>query len=517
MKMETFGDIGASIPFGASFMDIGSPRFRSALEDVFWGRSPLVCIIGPGGCGKSVLLRAAALRFGDRCMCLAPTGVAAENLSFSFGTHQVKGITIHKGLGIPIIKFMPSNEKGSVEKAKAGSQSEEEFIAKASTRKRRTSIYSEDGHSTRYWPETISGSVAALSKVDVVLLDEVSMVSSDLFDLIMLHICAASRIRGRVIRLVCFGDPLQLPPVTKDGSSPKMFFDSHFWKALGPKVHVLDTVYRQSDGGFKAILNDLRRGNVTEEAKAFVKAHCISDPKASTKERLCIAPQNQQADDYNTKKEKALVEGSSPRKFHFPYQWIRDGKRLEDNPRPGDYECPSDMELYKGERVMCLKNAPDGSYRNGSLGTLVGCVKEKRSIEVDDRRSVELTLPVAVVLLDGSKVPVLVRCHEYGQPYSSAGKGARIFQVPIRRAWAVTYHKSQGLTLDSLRMETKLLKADGMFYLGLSRVRTPQGVALTGEPDWSMVAANPEALSFVEACEACADREDRTEACPQDV
>lgn len=533
-RIETYGDINYAPPLGFSKVDVSSDRFNAAMQDIFWGSDPLLCVMGAGGCGKSVLLKMAAFKFGPRCLCIAPTGMAAQNINTNVGANgKITAKTIHSALSIPIaesdnilkVHYRTEYEKKcekniadkkiEIDRYGYGTKVKGDFYSlfEKETQKLegpRTLIVP-DKAEFLYSPETNRKIIKILEHIDLVLLDEVSMVSGNLFDYIMLQITNASRSKNKLIRMVCFGDPLQLPPVVldkkADGSMPKnleeqkkMFFESRFWTALKPKVHVLNTIYRQKDGGFKEVLNNIRKGIITESEKEFVRKH-LSSCNAET---LTIAPTNAMVNQYNTKEEEKLLK-EKPEKFVFPYILASQHKEGELIRLPESF--PGDITLYEGERIMCTKNASDGSYRNGTTGILLGCKWEKRTIwrkklyPRTSSESVKINLPMAIVKRDDGKI-IAVHAHEYGNEATSDSKELKLFQVPIVKAYAVTYHKSQGLTLSGLGMDTKALRGDGMFYLGLSRVKSADNLRITGEPDWDKVAPNPKAIAFVEECEA---------------
>lgn len=512
-KIETYGDINNAPPLGFGKVDVSSDRFNAAMQDIFWGSDPLLCVMGAGGCGKSVLLKMAAFKYGPRCLCIAPTGMAAQNIDTNIGANgHVTAKTIHSALSIPIAEnndiVKSKGRYGNNIVRKKRKTLKEDCAQKVESR----TIIVPDKAEFLYSPETSQKIMSILERIDLVLLDEVSMVSGNLFDYIMLQITNASREKGKLIRLVCFGDPLQLPPVVLDkkldGTRPKnleeqqkMFFESRFWNALHPKVHVLNAIYRQKDGSFKEVLNNIRKGIVTDKEKAFVRSHLGPCQDSS----LAIAPTNMLVNEYNKKKEDELLE-TNPEKFIFPYVIVSECNWTTKIKFPENF--PGDITLYKGERVMCTKNASDGSYRNGTTGVLIGCKWEKISVQIKEEGYYRIKtekrffwVPMAIIKKDDNGQEVAVHSHEYGHEQTSDSWELKLYQVPLVKAYAVTYHKSQGLTLSGLGMDTKNLKGDGMFYLGLSRVKSADNLFITREPDWEKVAPNPKAVAFVQECE----------------
>lgn len=502
---ETIGKLEDALPVGFENIKLDSPSFRKALEELFWGTDALSCVIGPGGCGKSVLLRMAAHKFGSRCLCVAPTGVAAQNIS----DEKIKGKTIHSAFGVPISNI--SNEDLSDIKKKLYINHFEEIHGKwvkgkeyecqdatecVETLTHYRPIPRETGHAVNKLKDTLlepyvnHHAIEVLKDKDLILMDEVSMVNANLFDYVLLQITYAMRKYNRQIRLVCFGDPLQLPPVDKSSekdSEPelgKMFWESRFWKLLDPHVYCLNAVYRQKDNTFKEVLNHLRKGEITEKDKEVIQSRVCQNIAANEK-TLAIMSERKLVEAYNDKKENKLIQ-TGAKKFLIPYsvEGSVEGISLS---REND-GFSGDLTFYAGERVMCTKNAPNGSYRNGTLGTFIEAYEG----------------PAAKVLLDNGEV-VTVKPFQYGPEESSATKAAQVYQVPLVGAYAITYHKSQGLTLDTLYMDVQNLKEDGMFYLGMSRVRSLEGLTLSAIPDWNKIKPNAKALEFVKKMEALSE------------
>lgn len=501
----TIGRLEDALPVGFENIKLDSTPFRKALEELFWGTETLSCVIGPGGCGKSVLLRMAAHKFGSRCLCVAPTGVAAQNIS----DEKIKAKTIHSAFGVPISNI----SNGDSSQIKHGLSSENYYKLHGKGVKNPNSPYKhfsaedyieylnkapqrEAGHSVNKLKDTlldpyVNGyAIEVLKDKDLILMDEVSMVNANLFDYVLLQITYAMRKYNRQIRLVCFGDPLQLPPVDKSNeqdSEPelgKMFWESRFWKELDPHVYCLNAVYRQKDNTFKEVLNHLRMGEFTDNDREIIKSRVRKSIDINEK-TLAIMSERKLVDNYNQKKQKELIN-TGAEEFLVPYSV--DGEVDDICLSKENDGFFGDLTFYAGERVMCTKNAPDGSYRNGTLGTFIEAYEG----------------PAAKVLLDTGET-VIVKPFQYGPTESSATNAAQIYQIPLVSAYAITYHKSQGLTLDTLYMDVQNLKEDGMFYLGMSRVRSLEGLTLSAVPDWNKIKPNEKALEFVKKMEALSE------------
>ena len=159
-RKDIYGRLEDVLPPGFEDVRLDSPEFRDALLDILFGSSPLTAVTGPGGCGKTVLLKIAAAFFGGRCICIAPTGIAAQNISGKAGETTVVARTIHSALGFDVL---PDD-------------------------------------SPDYPAERNPRSMEALAGKDIVLLDEVSMVRANMLDAIMFPIRMAWRIQGRQSR-----------------------------------------------------------------------------------------------------------------------------------------------------------------------------------------------------------------------------------------------------------------------------------------------------------------------------
>jgi ATP-dependent exoDNAse (exonuclease V) alpha subunit len=456
MKTQIIGTIEARnlLPPFFENTDISSPRFEEALKDVIWGTDFITAVIGPGGCGKSVLLKIAARYFGQYSMCIAPTGVAANNLNdpTPLTPLTIGATTIHKAFGIKEVE------------------------------------------SLRYFqmPMDNPNVIKMLARKEVILIDEISMVRPETLDMVLHQVYRASQVKGSLIRVICFGDPLQLPPVYKNGEEVRFFFDSYHWKTFKPKVHVLDSIYRQSDGSFRQILNRIRMGEADDDCMDFLRSRVSrSIPEGA----LVLDPRR---DGVTARNNQCLTSVSGNKRFTYVPEITERG---ETKGKPDDFqkekdaeilellECPPAITLYEGQRVMCTKNIMGKGVVNGSMGT-VTILKEKG----------------VGVLLDGKeKREVFIEPCRYELCETSDRPKISAMQIPLCSAYAVTYHKAQGLSLDNAYLVTDTLfsgpSGAGMFYIGVSRVRTPEGLFLSEVPDRSRIRANPRCVEFVKEAE----------------
>lgn len=431
-------------PRGFEFVNFDDPCFTRAFLSCFSLNAAATVILGPGGSGKSVILKMIAAHYGRKCLLLAPTGIAAHNIDNPWSAPR----TIHAGLGLPVIPYMPMH---------------------AMFRK----------------------PLEALHDKDVVMIDEISMINAPLIDCIIRHIREANRDRKRKIKLICLGDEYQLqPPFDEAKLRPILkehpglfekwsFMNSGQLMALKPDVYVLETVYRQSNPKFKEVLNHVRMGIPEEEDIKYLNA--LVKPE-SDKKALVLAATNKEVDAVNNEHIAELGRNQKPQLFDADFLF---GKEIT------DCGFSQHLELYKGQRVMCTKNLYDEDnspiFQNGTLGTVV-----------DFKYSEGNMLPV-VRADDGRLYPVpYMQFEECTYQKTEDGKYeylpiARALMIPLRSAYCITYHKAQGLTLDKVHLMVPDHRPQpGMLYLGCSRVRTPDGLSLSSAVTKEMFSLSKE-------------------------
>jgi len=409
---------------------IRTAQFDEALRLMEEGGS-FTFITGRAGTGKSTLLHHFCGTTSLIAPVLAPTGVAALN---------VGGETIHR-----FFRFAPG-------------------ITVAEARKK--------GASARD-PEMYR-------RAEVLVIDEISMVRADLLDCMDQFLRAARKDKSPFggLRIVAIGDLYQLPPVvtaaergafTESYASP-YFFASRIMQELLADEKIafieLEKVYRQTDATFISLLNAIRNRSATYDDLARLNAR-VREPQSP--DAITLTAMNAPADELNNERLRAL-SGS---------QKIFNGELRGDFP---EREAPTDLELglKKGARVMCVANDSGGRFVNGSLGWVTG-FKEKKSEETGEKQTVVL------VKLDGAG-EVSVGPHTwtiYRSVYDRATSTLNqerlgsFTQIPLRLAWAVTIHKSQGKTFNQANIDLgRGAFAAGQTYVGLSRCRTLDGISL---------------------------------------
>lgn len=304
------------------------------------------------------------------------------------------------------------------------------------------------------------GRLDLIRKADVLIIDEISMLHDfrlDMVDEILRLVRDNSEPFGGVQVILC-GDFFQLPPVNRSDSRQGSFVvASNVWQQGIFTVCYLEKQYRQSkDGNYTDILNGIRKGYLTRSQLDALQARAkaVDDPFATRTRLLTI---NVDVDKVNDEQLDQL-EGEVheyPMETHGGKTYVEQLQR--------SCLAPEILRLKKGAAVMCIKNAADRKYVNGSLGVVVGFEKETDYpiVELTNGRTIA-PKPESWELMDGDK------------------RRAQIMQLPLRLAWAITVHKSQGMTLDAARIDLSKAFVEGMGYVALSRVRGLKHLILDG-------------------------------------
>lgn len=296
-----------------------------------------------------------------------------------------------------------------------------------------------------------------ITKAEVLIIDEVSMLHRKQLDLAERVI---SLMRNSIepfggLQVVFCGDFFQLPPVSteREESREKFAFMADSWQRLDPKICYLDQQFRQKDDdSLNRILNEIRQGNVTQESKRI-----LLDSRADLgDEPMRLYSHNWDVDHFNQQRLEALP-GKTTR---FKAEGKGNEKLLEVMKK--SILAHEEIELKPGARVVMLKNSFDKGYVNGSMGTVTHFDKEEGW---------------PVVRLDRGPV-ITVEPEEWSMENEKGGKLATYKQLPLRLAWAITVHKSQGMTLDAAELDLGKCFEPGQGYVALSRLRSLDGLHL---------------------------------------
>ncbi len=399
-----------------------SPVFHEILDRLEHSTENLF-ITGRAGTGKSTLLRLFAASSRKKVVIVAPTGVAAL---------QAGGQTIHSFFGFPPHLFGPDEIKKS----------------------RYAKLY---------------------QKMEVLVIDEISMVRADLLDRIdlCLRINRGNKHPFGGVQLVLFGDLFQLPPVvTRDetgiltswGYESPYFFSAEVmrWPFPWNKIE-LQEVYRQQEKRFLRLLEDIRT-NEADEDTLFELNERVDMEAQPGEFSLILAARNYKVDRINQGYLEALPV---PEQI---YSATITGKF-----NASVYPTDALLRLRIGAQVMFIRNDPEGAFVNGTLGVVTSMSTDQVTVELPREGQQPKELTVNKISWE------IIR---YGLPPGQEGALTREIvgtfdQLPLRLAWAVTIHKSQGQTFDRVILDLSGgLFEHGQLYVALSRCRTLDGISL---------------------------------------
>lgn len=291
---------------------------------------------------------------------------------------------------------------------------------------------------------------------NVLIIDEVSMIhahSLDLVDQIAKAFKKSAKPFGGMQVVLC-GDFFQLPPVSRGGESANFVYRSDIWQEMNNKICYLTEQHRQSDNALTQILGDIRSNNIGEHTLEPLRSRFQMDVDAVKPVKLYT--HNIDVDTINLAELRSI-----PGELHEFKMFGRGNPNLIEALKKSCL-APETLQLKIGAAVMFVKNDMEGQYVNGTLGTIINFTEEG--------------LPV-VETSTGRRIiaePEAWRIEEYNEVK------AEIKQIPLRLAWAITVHKSQGMTLDAAEIDLSKSFVEGMGYVALSRVRTLAGLRLMG-------------------------------------
>ncbi len=302
--------------------------------------------------------------------------------------------------------------------------------------------------------------VRKIQKTSVLIIDEISMLKSTTLDSIN-SVLKAIRQREDPfggMQVVLSGDFFQLPPVVKMGESmgdvQSVFaFSSYAWIESGFKVLYLTEQFRQQDE-LVEILNAIREREITEDLVEKIKDREGLFPEEENPVRLHT--HNKNVDEVNEEELGCL----SGKVMEYPMELAGNKAKAENMAR--NILAPEILRVKEGARVMFVKNSVSGDYVNGTLGTVVKFKFGVPVVMLDDGKEIELQMSTWEMVNESGKVV------------------ASVSQYPIRLAWAITVHKSQGMSIDSAIMNLSNTFVEGQGYVALSRVRTLNGLFLEG-------------------------------------
>ena len=302
----------------------------------------------------------------------------------------------------------------------------------------------------------------------ILIIDEISMLTADQFDAVesVARQFKASFEPFGGMQVVCSGDLFQLPPINKNGGA-RFVVESRSWKSMDMKTCYLEEQHRHKDKNLFDLLNHIRNNNVEESKKILM---------ARPQEELSGAPtklytHNIDVDAMNS------VELGKIKGQEFVYYMTASGKREVVNALKRSCLAPERLVLKKGAKVMFLKNNFEAGYVNGTQGRVVDFNIEGLPV-VKTIHGKRITAKLAGWTIDEEDRVI-----------------ARLNQLPLRLAWAITVHKSQGMNLDNAEIDLSKCFVEGMGYVALSRLRSLAGLKLVAINDMAF-CINKEALDI---------------------
>ncbi len=403
-----------------------------------------VFLTGKAGTGKTTFLKHIIKHTYKNAVIVAPTGIAAINAG---------GVTIHSLFQLPFGAFIPVRD-ANIEfneniKINTPNTIFKGFQLNASKRK-------------------------LLQELELLIIDEVSMLRSDLLDAIdtvLKSVRRKNHLAFGGVQVLFIGDLLQLPPVVKEDEwrylkqyyKSAFFFDAQVLQQNKPLYIELDKIYRQADNTFISILNNLRSNQVTKQDIDILNSHYKPDFKSDVKENyIQLTTHNNKADALNRESLQKL-EGKS---FFFKAEITGDFNEYS-------YPVEENMEMKKGAQIMFIKNDPTGAQRffNGKIG-IISDINDK-NIEVsfsDDSK----TVTIEKYEWQNIKYAINEATNEIEEKINGT-----FTHYPIKLAWAITVHKSQGLTFSKAIIDIGQAFAPGQVYVALSRLTSLDGLVLS--------------------------------------
>jgi hypothetical protein len=406
-----------------------------------------VFLTGKAGTGKTTFLKHLTSTTTKRFVVLAPTGVAAINAG---------GSTIHSFFQLPLCPYLPDVK---------------ELITEYQTPERYRSLRKER--------------VKIIRTLDLLIIDEISMVRADLLDAVDMTLRRYRRNDRPFggVQLLMIGDAQQLSPVVKENERPFMaqvYPSPYFFhaKALQNMEYVtieLQKVYRQKDRDFLDVLNAVRENRITADVLKVLnsRVHAYEDDD----DTIRLTTHNAQADTVNLRKLEMLpdevkmfeadIEGDFP-----------------ENSYPADFV----LSLKVGAQVMFIRNDSEGEYYNGKIGK-VEEIDDKGIIMVSDNEG----NMIAVTPVEWENIQYTLD-EQTGEIMPSVLGKFR--QIPLKIAWAITIHKSQGLTFDRVIIDAGAAFAFGQVYVALSRCRSLEGISLDSPISYSAICSDTHVSQF---------------------
>ena len=437
-------------------LDLDNQEWKQALQIIEYTRRSLF-LTGKAGTGKSTFLRYVAQHTKKKYVILAPTGIAAINAG---------GQTLHSFFKLPFYPLLPNDSRYSPRNI------------------RKTLKYS-------------GVTLKLLRELELIIIDEISMVRADIIDFIdkVLRIyCRNMREPFGGKQLLLVGDIFQLEPVIKEDEWRLMqpfyasayFFSAKVWQQMQLVSIELCKVYRQSDSQFIAILDRIRQNHATEQDLAAINARVTPDDQFSKRNHnsleITLATRRDTVDWIN-EQELSKLDGD----VTIFKGTIRGEFPLTSLP------APMELEVKPGAQVIFTRNDKEKRWVNGTIGIVTGIDVEEGIIGVCDEDGNEYDVG------DEQWENMRYTFDEKEQKIVEEQLGTFV-QYPLRLAWAITVHKSQGLTFRQVKIDFSGggAFAGGQTYVALSRCTSLKGITLEEPIRQTDIFVRPEVVSFAQ-------------------
>ncbi|HEY5371426.1 MAG TPA: helix-turn-helix domain-containing protein [Hanamia sp.] len=404
-----------------------------------------IFLTGKAGTGKTTFLKYLKDNCSKNIIVAAPTGVAAINAG---------GVTLHSLFQLPFHPFLPTAANKS------------ELLGKMKFNRRRQEI---------------------LRKMDLLIIDEISMVrcdTMDAIDTILRSVRRKHELPFGGVQLLCIGDLYQLPPVAQrhewsilqEYYSSEFFFDSYVVKEQMPMLIELNKIYRQKEDSFVYLLNKVRNNQMNADDFEDLHQRYFPSFRPDLEEKyITLTSHNNQADQINGRELHKLSAAS------VTYNAI-----IEEDFPENMYPAEGELILKEGAQVMFLKNDTiEKKYFNGKIGVIKSLTQDEIIVESDG-----FEINVAKETWENSRYALNRDDGKLEQELLGT-----FTQFPLRLAWAITIHKSQGLTFERVMIDAGAAFSSGQVYVALSRCTSLDGIVLLSKIPAAAIYSNDNVIN----------------------
>ena len=419
-----------------------------------------IFLTGKAGTGKTTFLKYIVEHTYKNCVVAAPTGIAAINAG---------GVTLHSLLQLPFGTYVPENIQLTASASKINTPRTLFQDAKFNASKRKL-----------------------VQELELLIIDEVSMLRADLLDCIdqtLRHLRKRKFEPFGGLQILFIGDLMQLPPVVREDELPLLrpyynspyFFEARALKEHPPILVELQKIFRQTDQKFINLLNRLRNNEQNEDDYETLIEHYQADlSEIDTEGYIHLTTHNRKADAINESR-LAELDGET-------YSYFAEVK--------GDFPenlfpLPENLELKEGAQIMFIKNDPsgEGKFYNGKIGHVSRLEEGKIWVNFEDDHEIS----VQSYVWENKRYVLNKTTSEIEEKFLGSFE-----QFPLKLAWAVTVHKSQGLTFEKAILDLSGTFAPGQLYVALSRLTSLDGLILSSLPGRPPML-DPSLISFSES------------------